>query len=386
MTGGANLYEGREQAWVKHEVLRRYLQRLAFKIGGFRPGTTLNYIDGFSGPWDAVAKDSKDSSPAIAMRELANARTALSKAKPMTVRAMFVERDQNAFRRLASLCEAAPVEATPLHGAFEDHIAEAVRFAKTGPNHFAFVFIDPTGWTGFGLQKIAPLLQVRPGEVLINFMWGHIGRFIDDEGSTAEASFDALLGEDASAYRARWRSLDGLDREDAIVRTYCERVRLVGGFTHCVSTVIVNPTSDRTHYHLVYGTRSRNGLATFRETERQVTPYQRDARAKAKQRRSEAKTGQLGLLTPTEMDTDYIESLVERYQGKARVEVEAALRPGHDITYDALVDIALAWPMTSETELKAWLTELTRAGRVEIELGPNRRAPKLGEQDVIRVR
>jgi three-Cys-motif partner protein len=213
MTGGGKAYEGREQAWVKHEVLRRYLQRLAFKVGGFRPGTTLNYIDCFSGPWDAEKDDHGDSSPAIAMRELANARYALAKTKPMSVRAMFVERDPAAYDRLTALCERAPVEATTFHGKFEDHVADAVKFAKGGPNPFAFAFIDPTGWTGFGLQKIAALLRVQPSEVLINFMWGHIGRFIDDEGSSAEASFDALLGEDASAYRGRWQRLEGLDRE-----------------------------------------------------------------------------------------------------------------------------------------------------------------------------
>lgn len=378
MAGGANPYEGREQAWVKHEVLRRYLQRLAYKVGGFRTGTTLNYIDCFSGPWDAEKDDHGDSSPAIAMRELANARSALANTKPMSVRAMFVERDPAAYDRLIALCERAPVEASTFHGRFEEHVADAVKFAKTGSNPFAFAFIDPTGWTGFGLQKIAPLLRVQPGEVLINFMWGHIGRFIDDEGSSAEASFDALLGEDASAYRARWQDLHGLDREDEIVRTYCERVRAVGGFRYCVSTVIVNPTIDRTHYHLVYATRSPVGLITFRNTEREVTPLQRDARARAKQRKSEAKTRQLGLLAPVEMDTDYFETLVERYQAKARTAVEAALQVGRTVPYETLVDVALAWPMTSEQELKQWLAELASARQIEVVgLAPRERTPKL---------
>lgn len=385
MTGGGKAYEGREQAWVKHEVLRRYLQRLAFKVGGFRPGTTLNYIDCFSGPWDAEKDDHGDSSPAIAMRELANARYALAKTKPMSVRAMFVERDPAAYDRLRALCERAPVEATTFHGKFEDHVADAVKFAKGGPNPFAFAFIDPTGWTGFGLQKIAPLLRVQLSEVLINFMWGHIGRFIDDEESSAEASFDALLGEDASAYRGRWQSLEGLDREDEIVRTYCERVRVVGGFRYCVSTVIVNPTIDRTHYHLVYATRSPVGLLTFRATEREVTPLQRDARARAKLRKSEAKTGQLGLLAPVEMDTDYFQTLVDRYHTKARAAVEAALVVGREVPYDALVDVALAWPMTSEADLKAWVVELAASGHVElIGLAPRGRVPQFDSRHSIR--
>jgi hypothetical protein len=216
-------------------------------------------------------------------------------------------------------------------------------------------------------------------------MWGHISRFIDDEGSTAEASFDALLGENASAHRARWAHLAGQDREDEVVRTYCERVRTVGGFAHCVSTVVVNPTKDRTHYHLVYATRSRRGLVTFREIERKVTPHQQEARARAKQRLTEAKTGQLGLLAPTDMDTGYIVSLMRRYQTKARSEVERTLQASGEVPYDALVDLALAWPLTCEADLKKWIQDLVSAGRASVHgLEPRKRALQIGAGHSVR--
>lgn len=389
---GGNPYEGREQAYVKHEVLRLYLQRLAFKVGNFQPGTTLNYIDGFSGPWDAVTDDHGDSSPAIAMRELAKARdglAALPSPKQMNVRAMFVENDRVAFERLTRLCASAPVEALTFHGEFEGHITEAARFAAHGQHPFAFVFIDPTGWTGFSLRRITPLLQVRPSEVLINFMLKDIARFIDDEESVAVESFEELFGQDAASYRARWRHLSGLDREDEIVRAYCDRVRHAGGFAHCVSTVIVNPTADRTHYHLVFATRSLNGLTTFRDIERQVTPVQQKARAQAKQRKREDRTAQLDLLAPTEMDTDYFESLCARYRTKARAAVEAALPTvGGEVSYDALVPVALAWPLTSDAVPKAWLADLINEGRIELRgLGARERVAKVGAgQKVRRVR
>lgn len=387
MTPGENSYAGREQARVKHAVLRGYLQRLAFKVGNFRPNTTLNYIDGFSGPWDAVADGHADSSPVIAMRELAEARDALATLptpKRMVVRAMFVERDAAAFEHLKTICERAPIEAMPHHGQFEAYIDAAARFAAHGPNPFAFIFIDPTGWTGFGLKRIKPLLQVNPSEVLINFMWGHIGRFIDDEGSSAEASFDDLLGGDATSYRARWKGLKGLDREDEVVRTYCERVREVGGFAHCVSTVVVKPWNDSTHYHLVFATRSLKGLTTFRETEREAMSLQQTARAEAKQRKRES-GGQLELLGPTEMDSDYLTELCTRYQRKAHEAVDVALSKGGEIPYDALVATALSCPMTSERELKAWLDDLRKAGRIELlGLAPRARVPKVGENHRIR--
>jgi three-Cys-motif partner protein len=373
-------YEGREQTFVKHEVLRQYLRALALKIGNFRPHTTLNYIDGFSGPWDAVTDDHDDSSPAIAIRELVRARDALPPSKQMSVRAMFVESDRGAFDRLVSLCTSAPIGAYPLHGEFEEHIPDAMRFAAHGKRPFAFVFIDPTGWSGFALHRITPLLRVRPSEVLINFMLKDIARFIDDEKSAATASFEELFGQDAASYRARWLDLRGLDREDAIVSAYCDRVRDAGGFDHCVSTVIVNPTVDRTHYHLIFATRSIHGLTTFREIERQITPVQRVARADAKRRKRQERTLQLDLLAATELDTAYLESLRARYRGRARCDVEQSLpRAGSEVDYERLISLALRWPMTSEADVKGWLGHFVRAGRIELRgLGPRERAPKVG--------
>lgn len=373
-------YEGREQALVKHTVLRRYLQRLAFKVGQFRAGTTINYIDGFSGPWDATQDDHGDSSPAIALRELSEAKDALARAgKAITVRAMFVERDRSAFERLEKLCRSVPVEAISHHGEFEAHINDATRFATRGPNPFAFVFIDPTGWTGIPLQRIKPLLQVTPSEVLINFMWGHIGRFIDDVDSTAAASFDELFGEDTSKHRAEWRKLEKLDREDAVVRTYCERVRAVGKFDYCVNTVIVKPVIDRTHYHLVFATRSLAGLTTFREAERAAMSLQQETRAEAKQRLRQS-GGQKDLFDAREMDSGYFDSLRQRYQTRARRDFELALTEvGRAIPYDRLLPNALQWPMTSEADVKRWIKELEDGGRIELlGLAPRTRVPKVG--------
>ena len=55
-------------------------------------------------------------------------------------------------------------------------------------------FIDPTGWSGFALKRITPLLQQDPGEVLINFMTVHIKRFIDAPAEQERGDFEQLFG------------------------------------------------------------------------------------------------------------------------------------------------------------------------------------------------
>jgi len=376
-------YEGREQALIKHYVLQHYLERLAFKVGGFRSGTTLNYIDGFSGPWDAVASDGGDCSPAIAMTNLARARdtlAALPTPKPMRVRCMFVEQDAAAFTRLEKLCASCTsVEVATLPGTFEANVPAAVRFAESGPHPFAFVFIDPKGWTGYPLQAITPLLQVKRVEVLINFMIKDILRFIDHETSVALASFEDLFGQRSEEYRREWASQIGLDREDAIVSAYCARVRERGNFQHCVSTIVLNPLVDRTHYHLVYATHSRVGLVTFREVERAAMIQQKSVRAAAKQTKRTTKTLQREMFAAEEMDSNYLATLSRRYTTLAQAAVRARLAATErDVSYESLIDAALAFPMSSETDLKAWIREWKAAGSVEA-VGPRSgdRTPKL---------
>src|SRR5262245_54021497 len=113
-------YVGREQAYVKHVVLERYLQALAIKVGQFRPGTSLNYVDGFSGPWQSATAELRDTSPHIALRQLRTVRDDLAKrGVPMRIRALFVEKDKDAFRQLRELLQRFPdVETTPLFGEF----------------------------------------------------------------------------------------------------------------------------------------------------------------------------------------------------------------------------------------------------------------------------
>jgi hypothetical protein len=42
------LYEGREQSYVKHEILKRYLEQFAIIVGSFSPVSRTSIA---SGPW-----------------------------------------------------------------------------------------------------------------------------------------------------------------------------------------------------------------------------------------------------------------------------------------------------------------------------------------------
>jgi hypothetical protein len=91
------LYLRREQSQIKHVVLEKYLQRFAIIVSKRTDG--ILYVDGFSGPWNSVSDDFRDSSFAIALSQLRLARDTVRErfGKVLQIKCIFLERDPNAF-------------------------------------------------------------------------------------------------------------------------------------------------------------------------------------------------------------------------------------------------------------------------------------------------
>lgn len=182
----------------------------------------------------------------------------------------------------------------------EESIPDISDFVKRGgANTFPFVFIDPTGWTGFEMETITPLLRLNPGEVLINFMTGHIRRFLDSPQEETQDSFKRLFGSGAS--RAKVQGLAQLEREDAAVEEYARNAKSVGGFNFGCNAIVLHPEMDRTHFNLIYLTRNLKGIEVFKDAEKKAMEVQESARAEAQQRKRVASKGQSELFGSKEL-------------------------------------------------------------------------------------
>ncbi len=171
-------YFNREQTLAKHDILKHYLQELAFKILRF---SDLTFVDGFSGPWESKTEDFSDTSFKIALNALQEAQDVITAqtGTRRNVRCFFSEADENSY----ALLQAA---VTPFHderrlfqiktfkGNFEDAVTEIQNFTIG----FSLVFIDPTGWTGYAFPKISPILRRGKCEVVVNFMYSFVSRFL----------------------------------------------------------------------------------------------------------------------------------------------------------------------------------------------------------------
>ena len=149
-------YKGREQTYLKHFFLERYLERVAYVIGWTYP--EFVYVDGFSGPWKSSDEAFEDTSFKIAINKLRRVRAGLVNAgKRGRIRCLFIEKDPAAFRALDEATGGeSEIEVESLQGEFEQLIPDILKFVG---DSFSLVFIDPTGWTGFALRRIAPLLR-----------------------------------------------------------------------------------------------------------------------------------------------------------------------------------------------------------------------------------
>jgi three-Cys-motif partner protein len=362
-------YRGREQSLIKHEILRKYLQRLTYKIvlGLKRSQFTLTYIDGFSGPWQSRSETFSDTSFQIAINELRAARDALADKYHirLNLRCLFVEKEEEAFLQLENhLKDLTDIELKLIHGEFEKNIPQALEFARLSENLFTFIFIDPTGWTGFGLKAITPLLQLWYSEVLINFMTKDIIRFIDDPRPEIRTTFQDLFGTD-EVQRA-WSGLQGREREEAIVEAYRQRLKEVVGYKYAANAVVFHPEKDRTHFNLIYGTRNLEGLRTFRDSERKAMVKQNQIRNVTKQERQIERTRNLALFSAEEVGSDdYYQELRTRFFEICQSEVVAFLETRKGCLYKELLSF-LEIPLIYEKDIQELLWELKRKGIIEI--------------------
>jgi len=369
------LYDKREQTQVKHYILGHYLERFAHIVGSH--WNSITYVDGFAGPWNVQSPELSDSSFAIALRELRKARaTHHHRGREIRLRCFFLEQNRDAYTQLREFAnKVTDADIKVCNNSFEASIDSILEFIQEDPESFPFIFIDPTGWTGFALGTIAPLLRLDPGEVLINFMTGHIRRFLNEEHS--QQSFQKLFG--STRFKERIAGLSGRERDDAAVAEYMASLKRTGNFQYVLPALVLHPEIDRTHFHLIYATGHPRGVEVFKETEKRAMGEMERVREQAQRRRREERSAQQEFsfgMKGTPESQHYI-ALREHYLNLSRNAVLNQLRQLGGISYDNAWMLALSLPLVWESDLRNWIQEWQRSGHLSLEgLAERERVPK----------
>jgi three-Cys-motif partner protein len=287
---GDLLYDEREQTKAKHDLLRRYLERFAYKI--LHGYGAADFIDGFSGPWENKDRTRfRDTSFGIALETLNTAAANLAEqGKPARVRCIFNEKDTAAAKDLADFVERVRpefphVEIHSLTGSFEDN---APRIDRLATHPFRLVFVDPTGWTGYPLDALKTVCQ-RRCELILNFMHEHIQRHLYHPSEDRERWLRAIVGDGIAAEFAG-RELPAEDIRAAVLRMFKTELR----FVYACHSPIEMVEKRRLHFSMIYGTSAAQGVFALRDAEKKALSEHEQT---VENRRSR---GQLSLFSDTE--------------------------------------------------------------------------------------
>ena len=337
MAAAPEHYVGREQAYVKHFLLRHYFSDLIHKIASVYDN--IVYIDGFSGPWQSANENFGDTSFGIALAAMRSAREVWKlKGRDVHMQALLVEMRGRAFKELEKIpARYLDIEIHRYHGEFVPLVPTLLR--DIPQNAFAFIFIDPKGWR-IDIDAVAPLLRRPNAEVLYNFMFDFISRAAPMSDPAIVAGLDALIK--SSGWRQRLMSAQPSGsrrladvRKEILVDAFSQTLTEVGGYEFVAETPIFRPLADRTLYSLIYATRKAAGIEVFRRAQIKTLREQEAVRGNARQ--AKVSGAQMEAFQPSEMTS----SETEAYLAAERIAAERMLL---DLARNAPLTYGDVWP------------------------------------------
>jgi len=242
----------------KHEILRRYFQAWLPILG--RYNSRLLYIDAFAGPGEY--SKGEDGSPLVILKA---ARDHVLKPSCELV-CLFIESEDGRYAHLLRVLERikptlpSNIKFRALHGKFTDHRAEIFaqldeQARRRGPT---LAFVDPFGFSQTPFTTIARLLSYEKSEVLVNFMYGEINRFLSNPEFAAR--FDALFG------KPDWRNVLNntvpMNRFYWIYDLYHDQLKTVAMY---VNAFLMRNESNAPDYLLFFATNSLKGTEAMLE-------------------------------------------------------------------------------------------------------------------------
>jgi len=277
-------YLGKEQAYVKHTILKAYLQRLFMIVG--RKEKIINYVDCFAGPWKENNYDLSDTSIGISLEQMAKCQQSLKDGfgQDIKFRALYIEKDPVAFKKLQAFLSRQhylSVETECLNGNYTDLLTEIVSWCG---NRFTFFFVDPTGWQNVvGAKTMLPLLKLGKAEFLINLMYDFVNRFVDVPAHN-ENMID-IFGE-----LPGFKDESPEERQVKLLTSFRTNLGMhYGGRTAFVP--IEKPGRNRVLYYLIYLTRDPLGVDIFKTEAEKMEFIQRVTQQEFKLRKQIQESG-----------------------------------------------------------------------------------------------
>jgi three-Cys-motif partner protein len=256
---------------AKLKILGAYLRAWFPILSRGRNFDRIIYIDGFAGP--GRYKGGEDGSPIVALKA---ALGALNGQVGMPYEFHFVELDRAIAAALAVNIEhfrqqrvVPPGIEMFIHDqmTFEEAYSQRIRARlQAHPRAPAFALVDPFGWTGIPMSILGELVRRPSTEILVNFMFEEINRFLFHPDQVA--NFDTLF---ACADWRRGSEMRGLTRKQFIHDLYRDQLRRAAGARYVRSFEMRNERNV-CDYFLYFASNNRLGLEKMKEAMWKVDP------------------------------------------------------------------------------------------------------------------
>jgi len=218
------------------------------------------YIDGFAGPGEY--SKGEDGSPVIVLKA-ARDHTYAFRSELVCV---FVEADAARYEHLkqvlAKLKPTLPanIKVQTAKGDFNETLTAGIAELEEQKKHLApsLVFVDPFGFSHTPFSTVCKIMQNNKCEVLINFMYEEINRFLGH--SDHVSTFNTLFG--TSRWQAAAKAGAPDERRRAIHDVYLGQLKTVAKYVR--SFEMLN-AGNRTDYFLFFATNNLRGLEKMKE-------------------------------------------------------------------------------------------------------------------------
>ncbi|OSJ37158.1 hypothetical protein BSZ19_00640 [Bradyrhizobium japonicum] len=173
-----------------------------------------------------------------------------------------------------------------------------------------------------------------------------------------------------------------LRRHEAVEAAFLDQFRRTGNFKYVLSAPIEK--EDRTHFCIVYGTRSGHGLEAYRGVEYSALKSHEIVRAIAKKDRTERRTGQGVLLGPDVMlGSRILETQVADEREKAIAWLEQKILGGYVGNFKELWSVLLEKHVLRIADVKDLCVDLAMRKQIA-DTWSTQRKRKLQDSHIIR--
>ena len=293
----------KEKEYIRHELLKAYLEPLLMIIGQKVP--RVCYVDCSSGPWWKDGQDPESTPVAVSLDILEKCHNSISEQfrRQVQFRALFIEKDPESFDRLKNFMNAGSwsgVDANCLKGDFCDLQKEILSWY--GDRDFCFYFIDAAEWRHIAVQNLGPLMARPASEFLMNLLFDSTR---PPRGQTSlEEHMKAVLGGAPGI-----PDDEPLEGDRLLTSLYRRELKASapkfgGAIPRCATMRVLPMEKSRTISELVYLTWDPLGVVAFMEASERLEKEQKKMRALAAQSEKVKRSRQLEIFSADKLIGD----------------------------------------------------------------------------------